>query len=58
MVKNNEDLPRLPAEDIVDRSTEIPDVAHDDERHAPGDDGGHSPSDTPAGGDLDPHMTD
>jgi hypothetical protein len=36
MQDDSNDIPRLPDEDVVDRSTETPDVAHDDERLRPG----------------------
>jgi hypothetical protein len=56
MQDQGNDIPRLPAEDVVDRSTDIPDVAHDDERLSPDEDA--QQDDDTAGDDLDPQMTD
>ena len=62
MFERNDDVPRLPAEDVVERSTAIPDVAHDDERHQPrGDEittNAAEGENATAGDDLDRQMTD
>ena len=54
MHDNGNDIPRLPAEDMVRRSTDVPDVAHDDERNAPERTGEAEPPVE----DLDPQLTD
>ena len=61
MQHDGNDIPRLPAEDMVDRSTDIADVAHDDERHRPHTDDANDDIDgdeAESGDDLDPQMTD
>jgi hypothetical protein len=64
-MQDNNDIPRLPDEDVVDRSSDIPDVARDDERQHPGSDERYQDDDDEMDeaeaddrGDLDPQMTD
>lgn len=49
---DSEDIPRQPAEDLVDRSEEVPEVAYEEGEEEV------QPDDIEQGDDLDPQLTD